>query len=160
MSIELMMILGVAALAVGAVLQLVLAVVGLRARRDTQTYRDAMQALKADLLAIRAEGTGLAERLARVEGELARIPESSEQSGCREIYDHSYAFAAKLVREGADADELMVNCGLARGEAELMMRVYGSAVTTAGASTAKAIDKPSELRPARRARTAGYEANC
>ncbi len=160
MSIEPMMILGVAALVVGAVLQLALAVAGQRARCDTQAHQDAMQALKADLLAIRAEAAGLAERLGRVEGELARIPEPSEQSGCREIYDHSYAVAAKLVREGADTDELMVNCGLARGEAELMMRLYGSAVTTAGVPKAKAADKPSELGPARRARTAGYEASC
>ena len=116
---------------------------------------DAIQRLQADLAAIRAEAAGLAERPGRVERELTRVSGSAGKAGRQEIYDHSYAVAARLVREGADAAELVASCGLVRGEAELMMRLYGTGVSARDVSNAGSIGKPSAPRPARRARAAG-----
>ena len=155
MKTELMMVLGVAALVVGAVLQLVLAAMGQRAQRRMCAHLDATQGLHADLAAIRVEAAGLAERLGRVEREITRISESAEKPGRQEIYDHSYAVAARLVREGADAAELVASCGLVRGEAELMMRLYGAGVAVRDVPKAGSIEKPSAPRPARRAPAAG-----
>jgi hypothetical protein len=34
--------------------------------------------------------------------------------------------AARLARNGADADELVANCGITRHEAELLVRLHGA----------------------------------
>ena len=160
MTSELMMAAGVAILLAGAVLQLVLAVAGQLAQRRTRAGQYAMQMLQADLSAVRSEAAGLAERLGRMERTLAQIPDPTQRPVHHEIYDHSYAEAARLVRAGADAAEIVSSCGLVRGEAELLMRLYGAGAAPEGSSKASGIEKAGVRRPVQRDRKAGCEAGC
>ncbi len=156
---ELTMVLGVFGLVAGAVLQLVLAVAGQRAQRRMQAHQHSTLALQTALTALRAELVALAERLGRAEREIVRVSESAEKPARQEIYDHSYAVAARLVREGADAADLAASCGLVRGEAELMMRLYGTGAAEKNVAKSGIADKPSVRRPAGHVRAVGYEAS-
>ncbi|MHB8550351.1 MAG: DUF2802 domain-containing protein, partial [Acidiferrobacterales bacterium] len=135
----------------------VLAVAGQRAQRHMQAHQHAMLSLQTALTAIHAEVAGLTERLGRVEREIVHVSESTQRPARQEIYDHSYAVAARLVREGADAADLAASCGLVRGEAELMMRLYGTGAAKKDVAMESTADKPGVRRPARRVRAAGYE---
>lgn len=61
--------------------------------------------------------------LRQVAGELARAEPAATRT---ERYDSSFDDAVRLARRGAQAAELTLSCGLNRGEAELMQRLYAA----------------------------------
>ncbi len=68
----------------------------------------------------------LEERIAELRqlaGELAR---SGQAPALAERHDSAFDDAVRLARRGAQAAELSRSCGLNRGEAELMQRLYAS----------------------------------
>lgn len=87
----------------------------------------ALQALRTDLGAMCASIAGFGERLVRIEQQLRSVGDRQDQLELRPGGDRSYAHAIRMVQKGAGVDELVANCGINRGEAELLLRVHGMA---------------------------------
>jgi hypothetical protein len=51
------------------------------------------------------------------------------------VSPRGYDIAARLAKNGADAEALIANCGLTRQEADLMVRLHGARTGTADATT-------------------------
>lgn len=62
-------------------------------------------------------------RLAELERQLRQIGEQQKRPDARETHPH-YEPAIRLARKGADVDDLVATCGLARGEAELIALLH------------------------------------
>jgi hypothetical protein len=98
-----------------------------RSRREAQR----LAALEEELAALRAEvastagiGARIGERVRRLDQASAQLHErlgQLELRGDGRPYDHAIA----LVRHGADADRLVSDFGLSRGEADLVSLVHG-----------------------------------
>jgi hypothetical protein len=95
-----------------------------RVRRSQRRLTDAerrLQSLDNDLRAIFSASKGVDKRLARMEKKLKFQTERQDKLELHEPNLQAYGQAARMVRKGADADELVDTCGLSRGEAELIM---------------------------------------
>jgi hypothetical protein len=80
----------------------------------------------------------LSER-AEQESRLAPVNAGSPQRG--------YEIATRLARNGADASEIVANCGLTRHEAELLLRLQGAPQRQAAPSAAHAAVTPRAQSP-------------
>lgn len=93
--------------------------------RRTQRQLDGMErqvlSLGSDLRAMFSASKGVDKRLARMEKKLKIQTERQDKLELHEPNMQAYGQAARLVRKGADANELVDTCGLSRGEAELIM---------------------------------------
>ena len=69
-------------------------------------------------LAINKTAVGVGRRLKQFESRLQQVQRSASLPGTD---DATFAQASRLVNLGANATELMENCGMARGEAELLV---------------------------------------
>ncbi len=105
----------VVALLAGALLQLWLAVAGHRARRNAPG--DEVALLAQEVKALRVVVTHRAKR-AVVTGPAAATPAAP-------VPALDYRDAVSRIRQGAGVRELTASCGLSRGEAEILVRVYG-----------------------------------
>ena len=74
-----------------------------------------------DMRAMFSASKGVDKRLARMEKKLRLQTDRQDKLELHEPNLQAYGQAARLVRKGADADELVDTCGLSRGEAELIM---------------------------------------
>ncbi|WP_455205828.1 DUF2802 domain-containing protein [Kaarinaea lacus] len=77
--------------------------------------------MQEDLSAMCNGAVGIGEHLARLEERTRTIDQRQDQLEMQEAPDRSYKQAIKMVRSGANVDQIMTDCGLARGEAELLM---------------------------------------
>lgn len=105
----------VVALIAGALLQLWLAVAGHRARRSAPG--DEVALLAQEVKALRVVVTHRAKRA------VATAPAAPVPGAPLPASD--YRDAVSRIRLGAGVKELTAACGLSRGEAELLVRVYG-----------------------------------
>ena len=90
-------------------------------RRLFVLHHHQLTIVREDLAALCHGSLGLGERLAKLETRLANIATRQEHLELQEAPERSYKQAIKLVRQGANVEELMTDCGLARGEAELVL---------------------------------------
>jgi hypothetical protein len=90
-------------------------------RRQFDLHHDQLVILREDLGALCNGSLGLGERLARMESRLDTLAKRQEHLELQEAPERSYKQAIRLVRQGANVEELMTDCGLARGEAELVL---------------------------------------
>lgn len=123
--------------AVAIVVVLALAMwLSLRGMRRAEELAGRQDLLAAELAATRdalaqSEATfrdfveSSAQRNADIEDRLARILEQQEQLRLLEEGSGSYTHAIRLAQHGASADELARDCGLNRGEAELLVSLHG-----------------------------------
>lgn len=102
--------------------------------RDTQRVFEQLDLIQGELhglaetvAAIATRLDGLAEKVA-TEAQLAPTQVSSGQRG--------YEQAIRLAQRGASSDEIVTNCGLARHEADLLVRLHGSAAASAESAVA------------------------
>lgn len=79
-----------------------------------------LKIVKADVSAMCAGAVNLGEHLAHLEQRSRQLVQRQDQLEMREPSGQSYRHASKLMRKGADLDEVMADCGLARGEVELV----------------------------------------
>lgn len=63
-------------------------------------------------------------RLVELERRLRQVGEQQKQPSVRDTMHSHYEPAIRLARKGADVDELVATCGLARGEAELIALLH------------------------------------
>ncbi|MEJ2687600.1 MAG: DUF2802 domain-containing protein [Gammaproteobacteria bacterium] len=109
------------------VLQIFLWAAVRRQRRNERRRLDELHRLQGDVAALCSAATGVGERLVRVEDLVRRLTERHDQLELRAGTDRHYGQAIRLVQGGADADELIANCGLTRGEADLIVMLHGVA---------------------------------
>lgn len=115
----------IAALLVGAAIQVILALAGLRSQRSA-AHPDAgeLQALRRDLQVLQAQLAGAQRRVAALETQMtpAARPAVKPTLSFRPL-EPAYELANKLARKGASAEELIETCGLSRGEVDLITRL-------------------------------------
>lgn len=107
---------------------LLAALVAARRRLDRASAPDlrALEALRADIKALCTGARNMGLHLETLERKYRLLVERQDRLDLyepdKQIYDH----AIRLARKGAQVDELVDHCGLARGEAELLLHVHRS----------------------------------
>lgn len=111
-------------LALACISLLSLALVGIcyyHFRRILLLQDQSLTIVREDLSALCNGTLGLGERVAKLDSRLVTLVKRQEHLEMQEAPERSFKQAIKMVRQGADIDELMQDCGLARGEAELVL---------------------------------------
>lgn len=80
-----------------------------------------LRMIQDDLAAICNGAVGVGGHLARLEEQTRSLLQRQEQLEMQEAPEQSYRQAIRMVRSGADINQLISDCGLAQGEAELAM---------------------------------------
>lgn len=82
---------------------------------------EAINAMQSDISAMCSGAVGVGEHLAKLEERTQGLLQRQEEFEMQEAPEHSYRNAIKMLRNGANLDQIITDCGLARGEAELLM---------------------------------------
>lgn len=105
-----------------------------RQKRAVRELREALAerdhdiaAVQGDLAALTKASLGAGDHLMQVEHRVRRLSERQNQTEMRAVGDRPYQQAIQLVQNGADADELVRQCGMTRGEADLIVMLHGVA---------------------------------
>ena len=94
--------------------------------REAMQRQDArLASLQADLGALCRASLGAGERIVQLANQVRWLDERQERTELQTMSERSFDRAIKLVQEGGDIDALMQQCGLTRGEAELLVTVHG-----------------------------------
>lgn len=86
-----------------------------------------LEAVRRDLSALCTGAVGAGGHLERIDRQMLRLAERQNRLEEREVSDREYERAAKLIREGAGAEQVVRECGLPRAEAELLLRMHATA---------------------------------
>ncbi len=100
-------------------------------RRDLEACRQDVSLLRGAVLALVEEDHG-EERQAALETRLRRLARQQEQLMLRDAETGHYLQAVRQAERGASVEELMAGNDLTRGEAELILRLHGSAGHSSG----------------------------
>lgn len=84
-----------------------------------------LQRHQEELKALYTGAAGVGSHLARLENQVNSLTDRQEQIDIHDPSSQNYNLAIELVRQGADADELVRQCGLLHEEAELLVRLHG-----------------------------------
>ncbi|MDH5328001.1 MAG: DUF2802 domain-containing protein [Gammaproteobacteria bacterium] len=106
-------------LSVGAFSTLIF--VYLRFQKFAMEQEAVINRLHDDFNAMCAAAVGVDSHLARLEERTRTLLQRQDQLEMQEPVGDNYQHAISLVRNGAGIDQLMSDCGLARGEAELLL---------------------------------------
>ncbi len=68
---------------------------------------------------------GVGKRIIQLAGQLRELDDRQEEFDLKDQGSHSMQQAIALVHKGASVDELIDNCEMSRGEAELLIMVHG-----------------------------------
>lgn len=100
----------------------------IRELKEALAERDRdIAAVQGDLAALTKASLGAGDHLMQVENRVRRLSERQSQTEMRAVGDRPYQQAIQLVQTGADADELVRQCGMTRGEADLIVMLHGVA---------------------------------
>jgi len=91
--------------------------------------------LRQDLKGVTLSLAALGERLAKLELQIGQLRESADKQGSglgRDSDQRSFKIATKLALQGANVDEIVELCGLARGEAELIRMLHANNQVNSG----------------------------
>jgi len=102
------------------------------ARRLTAAER-ALEAARTDLAALCAAAAGTDRRLAALERAQRRLDERQDRIELSHAGERAYDHAIRLVRNGADTERLVRECGLTPGEARLVLMLHGERAGEKGA---------------------------
>lgn len=97
---------------------------GLRYRKQMQRQEQAIRRLQNDLHALCVGATNMGRYISSLEQRLRRMTERQDQMELRDPVQQAYAHAIRLAQQGAAVGDLIERCGLAQGEAELLLRVH------------------------------------
>jgi hypothetical protein len=84
-------------------------------------HDEIITSMQSDFSAMCSGAVGVGEHLARLEERTMRVVQRQDALETQEAPERSYRHAIKMLRNGANLDQIMTDCGLARGEAELLM---------------------------------------
>ena len=105
-----------------------------RFKKLQREQQDGMRRLLNDVQAICTGAINMGNQIDALEKKLRRLTERQDQLDSREPMEQVYAHAIRLAQRGADVNELVESCGLARGEAELLLRVHSVRRCQAGSA--------------------------
>ena len=97
---------------------------GIRLVKLVRRQEAMIRRLQSDVHALCAGAINMGNYVSTLEQRLRRLTERQDQSDLRDPMQQTYAHAIRLAQRGADVNDLVENCGLARGEAELLLRVH------------------------------------
>ncbi|MFN3397007.1 MAG: DUF2802 domain-containing protein [Sulfurimicrobium sp.] len=97
----------------------------LRSRREGQRWKADPAALQPRFEALENEIEQLREQLLHFREQLDQLKAASPQQA-NASPSSPYSQAIHLARQGADASEVATNCGISRGEAELIVAMHRS----------------------------------
>ena len=97
---------------------------GIRLVKLVRRQEAVIRRLQSDVHALCAGAINMGNYVSTLEQRLRRLTERQDQSDLRDPMQQTYAHAIRLAQRGADVNDLVENCGLARGEAELLLRVH------------------------------------
>src|SRR3569833_1300021 len=80
--------------------------------------------LRDDMQALCTGAANMGKHLATLEQKLRRVSERQDQLVLRDPAQQTYGHANHHTQHDANNDELVAHCGLARGEAELLLRLH------------------------------------
>ncbi|MFN2308663.1 MAG: DUF2802 domain-containing protein [Gammaproteobacteria bacterium] len=89
--------------------------------REGQTLRH-----RGDFDALCKASVGAGDHLVHLEQQVRRLTERQDQIEMRSVGDRPYTQAIQMVQHGAPVAELIAQCGLTRGEAELIAMLHGT----------------------------------
>ena len=93
----------------------------IRKNRKLQYQLDQqMHFLRTDVNALYSGAVGIGKRLGKIEHKLRMSAERQDKLELRDVDRASYVHAARLVKNGAEVNELVDSCGISKGEAELI----------------------------------------
>jgi hypothetical protein len=110
-----------------------------------------VSSLRQDLKGVTLSLAALSERLTKLELQIGQLRESADKQGSplgRDSDQKSFKIATKLALQGANVDEIVDLCGLARGEAELIRMLHANNQVSSGSLAGG--DRDSQALPARR----------
>lgn len=96
-----------------------------RLKRSLALQETAILSLRGALSAVFAEEFGQGQRQEQIEKRLRDLANRQESLLMRDPETRPYAQAVRMVQKGAGIDAVMENCGLTRGEAELIAALHG-----------------------------------
>lgn len=94
------------------------------ANKRAAVYVGELQVLQVDNLSLHKTVEALTDRIAQLERQVQHLSRRQNQLELRDPVTQTYEPAIRMVRKGADVEELVSTCGLARGEAELIMMLH------------------------------------
>lgn len=123
-----MNILYISAVVCSGLLTLVMCALLWRANaREVITQRE-FGKLQQELAVLKGEMSAVWPRLTQSEDRITHLSERQDHLDLRDPMTQTYEPAIKLAHKGADVEELMSTCGLARGEAELIAMLHQHSV--------------------------------
>lgn len=139
------------ALVVGNVMLIALGFMAARlyfAAPDAESDQEGFSGLRQDLKGVTLSLAALSERLTKLEIHIGQLRESADKQGSslgRDSDQKSFKIATKLALQGANVDEIVELCGLARGEAELIRMLHANNQVSSGSLAAG--DSPPRRSP-------------
>lgn len=113
------------AVALIAVAALLLAVkVYRQLQMSEQRYHALVNVIRNEIRVMNSGSIGVGRRLKQVEAKLNITAEKQQELENKDPGTLAYNQAAKLMEMGADVDDLVSSCGIARPEAELMALLH------------------------------------
>ena len=93
-------------------------------KRFMGNQKTTQRRLQQDMHALCAGGINLGKHVDILEKRIRRLVERQDQLELRDPLEQTYAHAIRLAQKGVNVNELVESCGLARGEAELLLRIH------------------------------------
>ena len=108
------------ALAAGLVALVFAYVQNARLQAQLCHQQDVIHAVQADVSAVCAGAVNLGQHLARLEQRVHLMVQRQDQLEMKEPARQTYRQASKMMNSGAELEEIIADCGIGRGEAELV----------------------------------------
>ena len=105
-----------------------------RVKRIINAQNIAIGRIQQDMHALCAGAISVGKHIDTLEQRIRRLAERQDQAELRDPLEQTYSHAIRLAQKGVNVNELVESCGLARGEAELLLRGH----RTQGRQTATA----------------------
>jgi len=86
-----------------------------------------LQQMQQDISALCNGASGLVNQLVKVQQSVRHIAERQDQVELRNTNERPYTKAIRLVQHGASSQDLVSSCGLAKGEADLIVQMHSEA---------------------------------
>lgn len=97
-----------------------------RTQRILSQQHLTMRHMQSDIQALCTGAINMSRHIEVLEQRARRLAERQDQMDTRDPIQQAYTHAIRLAQKGADVNELVENCGLVRGEAELLSMVHSA----------------------------------
>ena len=113
-------VIAIAALATALVTLMIAYSKHARLREQLEQQQLSLDTMQSDIRAVCAGAVKLGEHMAHLEQRTHHLGQRQDQLEMNGTASPSYRQAKKMMHKGAELEEVMADCGIARGEAELV----------------------------------------